>query len=181
MVGKANLGVHVCYSSSENWKPFLSVCAHRGPKASVWSVPSLCLRVCLLDYVTHFLRNLEWFPRVFHMHMTDREIYMSPPILTLLRPCVHLGTLFPFSTWLWLNFCLWSTWNVPFNTFPRQLYYSQFRKSFPGGWHCLFSLLLDLFHTLPKMIFSKQADSHPAHMLVRTSAFGCFDSVHRYI
>ena len=135
MVGKANLGVHVCYSSSENWKPFLSVCAHRGPKASVWSVPSLCLRVCLLDYVTHFLRNLEWFPRVFHMHMTDREIYMSPPILTLLRPCVHLGTLFPFSTWLWLNFCLWSTWNVPFNTFPRQLYYSQFRKSFPGGWH----------------------------------------------
>ena len=116
---------------SQSWSPRLLLIIWKLEALLVCLCPQKSQGICLLcsqpvpeglslDYVTHFLRNLEWFPCIFHIHITDHQIYMSSPIMTLLRPNVHLGTLFLFSTWLWLNFCLWPIWaNVPFNTFPR--------------------------------------------------------------
>lgn len=132
MVGKPILeSTFATHHLTEKGSPFLSVCAHRVP-GSVSSVPSLCLRgFCLLDYVTHFLRNLEWFPCLSHTYYWSWDLHVSGNSDLLQTLCPFWGLCSCSQLDYGWTFCLWSIWNVPFNTFPRQLYYSQFRKSFP--------------------------------------------------
>lgn len=67
---------------SQSWSPRLLLIIWKLEALLVCLCPQKSQGICLLcsqpvpeglslDYVTHFLRNLEWFPCIFHIHITD--------------------------------------------------------------------------------------------------------------